>query len=400
MAGTAVIKALVASLCLFSGASAWPSTSSKRQTLGADDIQKQALANAYKVLDGTLSDGSTNRKTTCNKTTVSIRKEYGDLTKEERLEYIRAVKCILAKPSKLPAGKYPGAVSRYDDFVVVHMNMTPSVHGTANFMHWHRYYIWAYETALKTECDFKGSQPYWNWGKYSDLTTSPIFNGDDWSLGGNGEYVKHVGMNMGRPIPAGPGGGCVNTGPFANTTIHLGPLSPTMDPALKIKANPRSDGYGDNPRCLRRDVNNFFTTQYLRPVDMASHITSNANIGTFQSTLQNDTPQKAAMHGAGHFSIWGDPGGDVYVSPAEPAFWLHHGQLDRHWWMWANYLEKEIKTRIAQYEGGTNWQNPNSPKGKPTDPQWLDVVTPVGTAGIQSNQLFSTTAGPFCYLYE
>jgi hypothetical protein len=66
----------------------------------------------------------------------------GDLTKDERLEYIRAVKCIRSKPSKLPAGKYPGAKSRYDDFIVVHMNMTPTVHSTANFMHWHRYYIW------------------------------------------------------------------------------------------------------------------------------------------------------------------------------------------------------------------------------------------------------------------
>ena len=68
--------------------------------------------------------------------------------------------------------------------------------------------------------------------------------------------------------------------------------------------------------------------------------------------------------------------------------------------MWANYQADQIKTRVSQYEGGTNWMNPNSAKGKPTDPQWLDVVTPAGTAGIQSNQLFSTTAGPFCYLYQ
>lgn len=56
----------------------------------------------------------------------------GDLTKEERTEYIRAVKCLLTKPSKLSATTYPGAKSRYDDFVVVHMNMTPSVHGTVS----------------------------------------------------------------------------------------------------------------------------------------------------------------------------------------------------------------------------------------------------------------------------
>ena len=50
-------------------------------------------------------------------------------------------------------------------------------------------------------------------------------------------------------------------------------------------------------------------------------------------------------------SIWGDPGGDVYVSPGEPGFWLHHGQLDRHWWMWANYLSDQVKSRTSMYEG-------------------------------------------------
>ena len=56
---------------------------------------------------------------------------------------------------------------------------------------------------------------YWNWAKYKDLTVSPIFNGDEWSLGGNGEAVTHKGGFVGRQIPAGPRGGCVKTGPFA-----------------------------------------------------------------------------------------------------------------------------------------------------------------------------------------
>ncbi|KAF2751521.1 Di-copper centre-containing protein [Sporormia fimetaria CBS 119925] len=395
MAGNAVVNAVLASLCLFSGASAWPFTT--RQTLSIDAIQQQALANAQKVLAGTLSDGMT-RPSSCNKDTVAVRKEYGDLTKDERTEYIRAVKCILSKPSKLPAGKYPGAKVRYDDFTVVHMNMTPSVHSTANFLHWHRYYIWAYETALRTECDYKGYQPYWNWGKYADLPSSPIFNGDQWSMGGNGEAIQHGRGVMN--IPPGPGGGCVKTGPFAGMNITLGPLMPTMDPALRIPSNPSRDGYGNNPRCLRRDVSNYYTQTVLAPAELAAHITTSSSITTFQDTLQADTPQKAAIHGAGHFSIWGDPGGDVYVSPGEPTFWLHHGQVDRHWWMWQNYMEGELKTRTLAYEGGTNWMNPNSARGKPTDAQWLSVVAPSGQEGIPSNQLFSTVAGPFCYVYQ
>jgi tyrosinase len=72
MAGNAVIAAVTASLCLFSGASAWPF--SKRQTLTTDDIQTQALANANKVLTGTLDDGMA-RSTGCSKDTVAVRKE-------------------------------------------------------------------------------------------------------------------------------------------------------------------------------------------------------------------------------------------------------------------------------------------------------------------------------------
>jgi len=34
-------------------------------------------------------------------------------------------------PSKLPVGQFPGAHSRYEDFVVVHMQQTLSIHGTA-----------------------------------------------------------------------------------------------------------------------------------------------------------------------------------------------------------------------------------------------------------------------------
>jgi tyrosinase len=124
-----------------------------------------------------------------------------------------------------------------------------------------------------------------------------------------------------------------------------------MDPALGINPNPRpADGYGDNPRCHRRDVN-------MKPDNLLKQITSSPDILTFQNTLQNTDPTVAALHVGGHFSIWGDPGGDVFVSPNEPAFWLHHGQLDRHWWMWVNYQEKEIAKRSIEYEGEWNTES-------------------------------------------
>jgi tyrosinase len=79
----------------------------------------------------------------------------------------------------------------------------------------------------------------------------------------------------------------------------------TMDPALPIKKNPRADGYGNNERCLRRDVTNYYTKTSLSPANLASHITSNTAIGKFQDSLQNDSPSMSAIHSSGHFSIWG-----------------------------------------------------------------------------------------------
>ncbi|KAF1914270.1 hypothetical protein BDU57DRAFT_578059 [Ampelomyces quisqualis] len=120
MTRTTVIYAIVAALC-FTGASAWPF--SRRQAVTLQDVQQQALDNAYKILNGTLSDGLTNQQKTCTKETVAIRREYSDLSKDERLEYLRAVKCILKAPSKLPAVQYPGP-NHDEDFTVVHMNMS------------------------------------------------------------------------------------------------------------------------------------------------------------------------------------------------------------------------------------------------------------------------------------
>ena len=85
----------------------------------------------------------------------------------ERKAYISSVQCLMAKPSKVDHTLYPGAKSRFDDFIVVHANYSRSIHGTGNFLTWHRYFTFVYEQALKNECGYKGTQPV----SYSDLDT-------------------------------------------------------------------------------------------------------------------------------------------------------------------------------------------------------------------------------------
>jgi tyrosinase len=93
-----------------------------------------------------------------------------------------------------------------------------SIHGTGNFLSWHRYFVHGYEKALREECGYKGSQPYWNWFTYQDdLRKSPVFDGSATSMGGDGYFVQHNGSVAGGGRiyqPSGNGGGCIKDGPF------------------------------------------------------------------------------------------------------------------------------------------------------------------------------------------
>ena len=56
----------------------------------------------------------------------------GDISKKERREYIAAMLCLMSRPSRLDQTEYPGAKTRYDDFVAVHINQTLAIHGTVS----------------------------------------------------------------------------------------------------------------------------------------------------------------------------------------------------------------------------------------------------------------------------
>jgi len=176
--------------------------------------------------------------------------------------------------------------------------------------------------------------------------------------------------------------------------VHLGPVSPAVNPAPP--ANPRTDGYGDNPRCLRRDMSNQLTSKYARTQDIVSLIENSADIGTFQNVMQGTGGGGLAgmgVHGAGHFTIAGDPGGDFYTSPNDPAFWVHHGMIDRTWTIWQS---QDLENRLQVIAGGTSMFGGGRA-------QSLDDLIDLGVAADQVfaiKDLVSVVDGPFCYVYE
>ena len=54
----------------------------------------------------------------------------GSLSKQDRKEYINAVRCMQTRPSRLDPAQFPGARNRYDDFVGVHIVQSLTIHRT------------------------------------------------------------------------------------------------------------------------------------------------------------------------------------------------------------------------------------------------------------------------------
>ena len=189
------------------------------------------------------------------------------MSRQERLGYIAAVKCLQHLPARTPSSFASGAKSRFDDFVVTHINQTLTIHYSGIFMPWHRWFVYNYEKSLRDECGYKGYQPYWDWPKYaSGPQNSPLFDGSDTSLGGNGAYTPHPGPVIVPPpgigggnisLPAGLGSGVVTTGPFGNMTVNLGPVGGLNG----TEAGP-DGGLGYNPRKLKRDLGPAMNERY------------------------------------------------------------------------------------------------------------------------------------------
>lgn len=88
---------------------------------------------------------------------------------------------------------------------------------------------------------------------------------------------------------------------FDSPLAALGDTSPPK--------NPRHDGYGYNPRCIKRDISDYLVQRDSTPAKIAALITNSKTIGSFQDTMQSST----GVHSSGHFTVNGDPGSSKFT---------------------------------------------------------------------------------------
>ncbi|CAH0044600.1 unnamed protein product [Clonostachys solani] len=322
----------------------------------------------------------------CTEDNIRVRRSWVNLTLDERAEYIAAVKCLYETPPLSPKSFAPGARHHADDFSACHYNQTEYIHFSGWLIPWHRYFVWSYESSLRDFCGYTGALPYWDWTEqYESHTQHPLFDGSDYSLGGNGEYVPHEPQNLTIPVPsrpqvlfpAGSGGGCITDGPFVNVTSNLGPHFPVQE----------TTGLEYNPHCLKRDFVEALSQQFLTTASI-ENLMSQKSIGDFRQVLD------IGIHFAGHGTVLGGMS-DLWVSPEDPVFFFHHGQLDRLWSIWQ---EQDLASRMNQTSDTQTWDNvPASPNVTVFDILDYGVI---GDGRVQMVDIVDTMGGFLCYRYE
>lgn len=220
-------------------------------------------------------------------------------------------------------------------------------------------------------------------------------------MSGNGAFVANKGNVVlggnGLPeivLPSGTGGGCVTSGPFKDMSVNLGPVAMQLDDGTTVG---NADVYAYNPRCLKRDLTHAINRRFANATGVVSLILGTNNIEDFQMQMQGIPGSgDIGVHGGGHYTIGGDPARDLFTSPGDPLFYLHHANIDRTWWIWQT-LSKKKRTSAEGISGtGTFLNEPPSP------PTTLQTPIDMGFAAgppVTMGDLMSTTAGPLCYIY-
>ncbi|KAF2161255.1 hypothetical protein M409DRAFT_59258 [Zasmidium cellare ATCC 36951] len=280
----------------------------------------------------------------------SIRREWRTLSNPEKLAYIDAVKCLHQSPSRLRQN-----ASSLDDFPWTHQHVGYVAHDSASFFSWHRYFVQIFEDTLRSACAYEGSLPYWDWTlDWQDPFSSPVFDTMT-GFGGDGD----------RQQPSATGVGyCLTEGPLAGSTSRYWDMKEQLHCLARNLSAPSEANWRRNrPDLIERMLDHKDYFDFLLLVEHGPHNTVPNAIG-------------------GDFAR--------FVAPAEPLFFLHHGQLDRMWWIWQ---QKSAKNRQA-YSG------PASSRSNATA-SLTDVLPLRGLARDPLvEEIIDTEKGLLCYKYD
>lgn len=206
----------------------------------------------------------------------NMRFEWREYSDSDRHALVDSIQCLRSRPARIG-----GSNNRFEDFAVIHRDLSPSIHNNQKFLLWHRYFLWAFEQVLREECGFDRAFVWWDETKDA------------------GHFSQ---LDMFSPTFFGTMHGCLNDGKFAGLQqIGGGCVS--------------REGTAENTAQCNSDFEN-----YCRGM---------GNYPDFERCWEY------GPHGYGHNGIGGTMA-YVEISPSDPAFYMHHSYVDRVYRVWQN----------------------------------------------------------------
>jgi tyrosinase len=349
-----------------------------------------ALPLVLSVLAAPTNDSDTADAQSLSCHSPSTRIEWRSFTASQKAAWISSVKCINSKPhsqtlkpvvhpSDIPPMNTSGSL--YDDLVYVHMDVNHNIHFTGVFLPFHRWYLDTFERLMRNECGYKGPMGYWDWTKDSaNPQGSTLFSPDpktglgNFGSADNGYIVDDGALANWRisyPTPHVISRSFINT-PWSDTTRF--PLTYLVDnPAQTI-----------GPLITSNEVKKM-TTSFTGDFD-----SFHKYLGRIQGP-----------HTGVHLMVGGDMQ-DQALSPNDPLFWLHHGMIDRLWYLW----QKNNVANKWSFTGGSVQALANRtyfdqyPNGAPPK---VSVSLQIPNDGFGRSarvyDVMDTTGGYLCYNY-
>ncbi|TIC95046.1 Tyrosinase ustQ [Colletotrichum higginsianum] len=221
------------------------------------------------------------------------------------------------------------------------------------------YALVLWEAALREQCGFKGSIPYWDWTMdWMDLHSSSIWNNVT-GFGGDGDPAGPIVVGEGR---------CVTDGPFSN-------LRPVRYNHTSLE-HCLARGFR-NEDAAGRPLNTWFGPESI------GRLLRTPRYRDFEWDMEN------RLHNRMHRAVSGD---FLSLTAAnDPVFYLHHAQIDHLWWRWQ---QENKAARLYEYEGKHMF---NSTDGEAS---LSDMLHYGGfTEDIPVSLVMDTEGGRLCYRY-
>ncbi len=287
-----------------------------------------------------------------------VRRNGKDLDAGEKLAFTNAVLALKKKPSPWAPG-----MSVYDTFVVWHRDAYDcalmAAHMGPAFFPWHRQYLRMFEEQLQ-QVDPDVTLIYWDW---SVDNTADAWPWADDMLGGDGNPDEDYAVTDG-PFRKGEWEITVfdyndaERSPYLVRTFGASPLAPTLPTPEEVEAALEVPVYDAEPwNTLAPIASSFRNTLEgwrdcvdelcdpdtgMGPVCTGEHLLHNqvhlwiAGEVAFAAQGVRD-PERADQ-----FPVSATPEGTIDLfgtmaansSPNDPAFWLHHTNIDRLWSEW------------------------------------------------------------------